>query len=247
VTRTNAVRALALAATLALWLPGLGFADLVATWFLDEPTIVHDLGYGAITGILAPAGLLAQARRPGTGIAGLQQIALCVVAYALAGAIADSGYFVLAAALGTALVALLVLHPVGGLFLAVPDEVSPLLAGLALLPAAPLVVYALDAAGQQRDGAPPTDFHAGLGSWAGLTAMGFGIVLVALLAAFRTTGWRVPAWSAAGAAAVWGAGCMWRPDAPGSGGRIWGALAVAWAVSFVLAARFVERATAPTE
>ena len=146
-----------------------------------------------------------------------------------------------------ALAAALVLHPVGGLFLAVPDEVSPLLAGLALLPAAPFVLYALDAAEKQRAEAPPVDFHAGLGSWGGLTAMGVGIVLVAALAAFRTTGWRVPAWSAAGAAAVWGAGCVVRPDAAGSEGRIWGALAVAWAVAFVAAAHYVERKTAPTE
>jgi hypothetical protein len=230
VTRANAVRALSLAATLALWIPAHGLVDLIAPWFRDEETLVRDLGYGAITGILAPAGLLAQVRRPGTGIAGLQQIALCVVAYAVAGAIADHDYFFFAAALGTVLVALLVLHPVGGLFMAVPDEISPQLAGLAFLPVLPFVLYAVG--GEDE---------------AALTAMGLGIVLVAMLTAFRTTGWRVSAWSAAGAAAVWGTGCIWRPDVPGSGGRIWGALAVAWAVSFVLGARFVERATAPTE
>jgi hypothetical protein len=245
--RATAVRVLALVAALALWLPGLGFADVVATWFLDEPTIVHDLGYGAITGILAPAALLAQVRRPGSAVAGLQQLALCAVAYAGAGAIADGGYLVLAGGLALVFGALLVLHPVGGLLLAVPDEPSPLLAGLALLPAVPFVLYALDAAEKQRMNAPPVDFHAGLGSWAGLTAMGFGLVLVAVLAAFRTTGWRVPAWSAAGAAALWGAGCLFRPDVPGSEGRIWGALAVAWAVAFVAAAHYVERKTSPTE
>jgi hypothetical protein len=57
----------------------------------------------------------------------------------------------------------------------------------------------------------------------------------------------VPAWSAAGAAAVWGAGCVVRPDVPGSEGRIWGALAIGWAVAFVAAAHYVERKTAPTE
>jgi hypothetical protein len=241
------VRALALAAVLLLWFPAFGLVDLVTPWFLDEQTIVHDLGYGAITGILAPAALIAQVRRPGSAVAGLQQLALCAAAYAVAGAIGDGGYLVLAGGLALVFAALLVLHPAGGLFLAVPDEISPLLAGLALLPAVPFALYALDAAEKQRSGAPPVDFHAGLGSWAGLTAFGLGVVLVAGLAAFRTTGWRVPAWSAAAAAAVWGAGCLFRPDAPGSEGRVWGALAVAWAVAFVAAARQVQRASAATE
>lgn len=246
-SRTTAVRALAVAAVLALWLPGFGLVDLTTSWFLDEETIVHDLGYGAITGILVPAGLLAQLRSPGRAVAGLQQVAAGAIAYACAGAIADGGYFVLAALVAAVLVALLLLHPVGGTVLAVPDEVSPLLAGLALLPAAPFVLYALDAAEMQRDGAPPVDFHAGLGSWAGLTAMSVGIVLVAALAALRTTGWKVTVWSAAGAAAVWGIGCIAHPDVPGSEGRIWGSLALAWALAFVLAGRHEQRATAPTE
>jgi hypothetical protein len=246
-SRARAVRAVALAAALALWLAALGLVDLVTPWFLDEASLVHDLGYGAITGILAPAALLAQVRKPGSAVAGLQQLALCAVAYAVAGASADGGYLVLAGGLGLVLAGLLVLHPVGGLFLAVPDDVSPLLAALALLPAAPFVLYALDAAEKQRAEAPPVDFHAGLGSWAGLTAFGFGVVLVAALAAFRTTGWRVPVWSAAAAAAVWGAGCVFRPDVPGSEGRIWGGLALTWAVAFVAAARHVERRAAPTE
>jgi hypothetical protein len=77
--------------------------------------------------------------------------------------------------------------------------------------------------------------------------MGFGIALVAALAALRTTGWRVPLWSAAAAAAVWGLACVFRPDAPGSEGRIWGLLALVWALAFALAGRREARATAPTE
>ena len=246
-TRANAVRALAVGAVLALWIPAFGLVDLTTSWFLDDRTLVHDLGYGAMTGILAPAGLLAQVRRPGKAVAGLQQIALCAVAFALAGLLADAGYLVLAGGLAAVLALLLVLHPVGGMALAVPDELSPLLVTLALLPGAPLVLYALDAAEKQREGAPPVDFHAGLGSWGGLTAMGVGIALVALLASARTSGWRTPVWSSAAAAAVWGAGCSTHPDVAGSEGRIWGALAVAWALAFVLAAYAVQRRAAPTE
>lgn len=189
-------------------------------------------------------------RSPVKAVAGLQQVGAGVVAYAVAGAIADRGYLVLAALLAAVLAALLLLHPVGGTFLALPDDVSSMLAGLAVLPAVPFALYALyalDAAAKQRDGAPPVDHHAGLGSWAGLTAMGIGIALVAVLAALRTTGWRVPLWSAAGASTVWGIGCVVHPGVPGSEGRLWGLLAVAWALAFVLAGRHEQRATAPTE
>jgi hypothetical protein len=247
VSRVTAVRIVAVAAVIVLWLPALGLVDLTTSWFLEETTIVHDLGYGAITGLLVPAGLIAQLRSPGRAVAGLQQVGACAIAYAVAGAIADSGYFVLAGFVAAVLAVLLVLHPVGGTFLAAPDDVSTLLAGLALVAAVPFTLYALDAAEKQREGAFPVDFHAHLGSWAGLTAMGVGIVLVAALAALRTTGWSVPVWSAAGAAAVWGVGCVTHPDVPGSEGRVWGALAVAWAIAFVLAGRREARATAPTE
>lgn len=246
-SRTTAVRVVAVGAVVALWLPALGLVDLTTSWFLDERTIVHDLGYGAITGLLVPAGLIAQLRSPGRAVAGLQQVGAGAIAYAVAGAIADGGYFLLAALVAAVLAVLLLLHPVGGTFLAAPDDISPLLAGLALVPAVPFALYALDTAEKQRDGAPPVDFHAHLGSWAGLTAMSVGIVLVAALAALRTTGWSVPVWSAAGAAAVWGVGSFTHPDAPGSEGRVWGLLALAWALAFVLAGRREQRATAPTE
>jgi hypothetical protein len=246
-SRLLALRILAVLFAIALWIPALGLADLTASWFLDEETIVHDLGYGAITGILAPIGFLAQLRHPERAIAGLQQVAACVLAYAVAGVIADQRFLVLAAALGAAVVVLLLVHPVGGTFLAIPDEVSPLLLGLALLAVGPFTLYALETAGNQRDGVLPADLHAGLGSWAGLTAMAVGIPLVAVLAGIRTVGWAVPAFSAAGAAAVWGLACVIYPDRSGSEGRLWGMAALAWAAAFALTASRQKRAAAPAE
>jgi hypothetical protein len=247
VSRLVFLRVLAVLFALGLWLPALGLVDLTTSWFLDEETIVHDLGYGAITGILAPVGFLAQLRHPERAIAGLQQVAACALAYAVAGTIADARYFVLAAALATAVIVLLVVHPVGGTFLAVPDDASPLLLALAMLAAGPFGLYALETAERQRDGFPPVDFHAGLGSWAGLTAMAVAIPLVALLAGIRTVGWRVPALSAASAGAVWGIASLLFPDRAGSEGRAWGLAAIVWALLFFLAARREARRTAPTD
>jgi hypothetical protein len=196
VSRLSALRAFGVACAVALWFPALGLIDLTASWFLDEDTTVHDLGYGVITGLLAPIGLLAQLRAPERAIAGLQQVAACALAYAAAGLIADRRYLVLAGAVGIATLVALVLHPVGGTFLAAPDEVSPALLALAMLAAGPFAVYALEAAANQRDGAAPIDSHATLGSWAGLTALAVAIPLIALLAGIRTVGWRVPAFDA---------------------------------------------------
>jgi hypothetical protein len=236
-SRLVALRALAVVFALGLLFPALGLADLTASWFLDEETILHDLGYGAITGILAPAGFLAQLRHPERAIAGLQQAAACALAYFVTGLIADPRYLVLGGAVGAAVVVLLLVHPVGGTFLALPDEVSPLLLGLGLLAAAPFGVYALETAESERTGMAPVDLHAGLGSWGGLTAFALAIPLVAVLAGIRTVGWAVPAFSAAAGAAVWGLGCTIHPDRAGSEGRLWGLAAVAWAGGFTLAAR----------
>ncbi len=227
-----------------MWVPALGLADLTTSWFLEKATIVHDVGYGAITGLLVPAGLLAQLRRPDTAIAGLQQVGMCAVAYAVAGVVADRGYLVLAALVAAGLVLLLLVHPTGGTVFALPDESSPLLAGLALLAAGPLAVYAVRTAERERAGAAPVDAHVHLGSWGGLTAMAVGIVLVALVAALRTKGWRVPAYSAAAAAAVWGLGNALYPNELGSEGRGWGLLALAWSATFALAAAYSGRPSA---
>lgn len=222
-----------------MWIPALGLIDLVAAWFLDEPTIVHDLGYGALTGIIVPVGFLAQLRAAERAVAGLQQAMAGAVAYTAAGILSgDHGYVVFGALVAAACLSLLALHPMGGLFFTLPEPLGRAFLAVAVAPAIPLVFYALDAAEKQRAGEPPVDFHAGLGSWAGLAAMALGVALVAPLAAAKTRGWRLPAWSAAAALAVFGLASMLFPDRAGSVGRAWGAAAVAWAIAF---AAFAER------
>ena len=223
--RPTVLRAIAAALAAALW------ADVAITWLRSDRVLVEDVGYAAFAGVLASGGLLAQLRKPDRAIAGMQQLGICVVVLLLAGAV--DATFLVAGALGAlALVALLIVHPSGGTFFAVPDEVSPLLVGLALLVAAPSGVYAAASASDER---------------AGLTAFGVAVPLVALLAAIRTVGWRVPAWSAAGAAAIWGLTCVLFPTRTASEGRVWGALAIMWAVLFALAARREAHAAAPTD
>src|SRR5918996_5031116 len=106
--RLTLLRTLAILFALALWFAALGLVDIVTPWFLDERTAVHDLGYGAVTGLLVPAGLLAQVRNPEHWLAGLQQVAACAIAYLVAGAIADPGFLALGALVAGGLVLLLV-------------------------------------------------------------------------------------------------------------------------------------------
>ncbi len=104
--------------------------------------------------------------------------------------------------------------------------------------AVPWLLYALTTAARSRGGVPPEEMAARpqAGGWAGATVLALVVVLLALLAATRTPGWRVPLWSAALAATAFGLVSLLNPAAPGSVGRVWGSLAVAWSLALVFSA-----------
>ena len=52
-----------------------------------------------------------------------------------------------------------------------------------------------------------------------MTAMAIALPLTGLLAAFRTPGWRIPAWCAGAAAIVFGLASVVFPNYRGSAGR----------------------------
>lgn len=64
-------------------------------------------------------------------------------------------------------------------------------------------------------------------------ALALVIILLGLLAATNTRGWRLPAFSAAATALVFGLVSILNPHAPGSAGALWGALAIGWSVLFI--------------
>ena len=74
---------LGIAFSLAMWLAGFALVDLVGTWFLGEPGTVSDLGYGALGGIVVPAGFLLAWK----DARALRQVFAAALAYALAGAV----------------------------------------------------------------------------------------------------------------------------------------------------------------
>jgi hypothetical protein len=74
-----------------------------------------------------------------------------------------------------------------------------------------------------------------------MAALAIAILLVALLAAARTRGWRIPAWSAGMAAVVVGLASAIFPDQPGAAGRVWGTVAAAGGVLFIAVAEWEAR------
>lgn len=78
--------------------------------------------------------------------------------------------------------------------------------------------------------------------WPGMAAVSVAIVLVGLLAALRIRGWRVSAWTAGLALAYYGLVSVLTPADASSGGYLWGGLAIAWGVVFVVLAEREARA-----
>lgn len=230
---------------------GVGFFGLIALaigWFGDLEGVagpVTELGYGALIGILLTVGLVQQLRAPERKIAGLQQAALVIPALVIGSAIAsDSQNLVAALTVLPGVATLWALHPARAGFLKRGRGVSQALLGVSVLGAIPLAAYALDMGAEARNLSGPPHHVQRLSTMA---AMAVGIVLVGLLAALRTRGWRIPAWCAGAAAIVFGLSSLVFPDHPGAPGRGWGGLAVAGGLLFIVIAegeRHRERAFA---
>jgi hypothetical protein len=215
-----------------------GVTSLVLAWFEgDDPAIpVTDLGYGALVGIIITTGILVQVRGPERKIAGVQQALLGAAALLISAPLASDPQnltpgLVMLAALGI----LVVLHPARRELAGPGSGLSVPLASIAGLGAIPLVGYALAMAAQARDLVGPPHHVQRLST---MVAMAIAIILVALLASFRTRGWRVSAWCAGVAAIVFGLASIAFPIHMGSAGRGWGALIVGGGALFIFTAEW---------
>ena len=115
---------------------------------------------------------------------------------------------------------------------------SPWVLGCALLLVVPACVYASVMAAHGRAGAPPQNSFAFVPShWSAMTAAFMGTGLVALVAAARGGGWNVSALCVAIAVLVFGLASVVNPDAPSSGGRVWGVAAFLWVGGWLVTTR----------
>ena len=243
ISRTTCLKAVALVTALASLTINFGLIDLIDgfTGYVDQArNQVLDVGWGAVFGVVLPLGLLAQLRCPERRIAGVQQTSVVALALALAGAAGESWwYLVLAAGVASASAVLLALHPARQSFLSRGRPTEPTMLLLAAVAAGPSLVYAWRMASAQRRDLPPADAVSnGLHHWTVMTALALLVLLLVLLAALRTSGWRIPALSASIAAGAWAISCLLAPAAAaGSEGHVWAWTVLAWAlVTFATAA-----------
>jgi hypothetical protein len=240
--RTTWLKGLALVFALASLTINFGLIDLVDgfTGYVDQArNQILDVGWGAVFGVILPLGLLSQLRRPERRIAGIQQTAVVASALALAGAAGQrEWYLALAGGIALAAAVLLALHPARHTFLSRGPHLEPAMLALATVAAGPALVYAWRMASAQRRDLPPADAVSnGLHHWTVMTALALLVLLLMLLAAARTSGWRIPALSAAGAAGAWATSCLLAPtSAAGSEGHAWAWAALAWALATLAAA-----------
>jgi hypothetical protein len=223
---------------------GLFGIAIIFAWFdTDEGSIhrVHDMGYGALYGAILTTGFLVQNWRPERKVSAFYQILDVALATAIAGAIATNGFAALAVFILVAYVILFVLHPYRSELLHPHREgFSPVLLGLTVLGAIPLIASALTWARLQRNGLS-LDPHVNAGHWVLMAAMAIGIVLVGFLSAFKFRGWRISAWSAAAALFLFGLISVVYPQKAGSAGTGWGFVAMAGGLVFAAAAEWESR------
>ena len=120
----------------------------------------------------------------------------------------------------------------GSAFLARGRQPESTMLALAVVASGPALVYAWRMASAQRRDLPPADAVSnGLHHWTVMTTLALLILLLVLLAALRTSGWRIPAISASIAAGAWAISCLLAPaGAAGSEGHAWAWTVLAWAV-----------------
>jgi peptidoglycan/LPS O-acetylase OafA/YrhL len=251
VPRTTWLKALALVVALASLTINFGLIDLIDgyTGYIDQArNQVLDAGWGLVFGVILPLGLIAQLRRPERRIAGIQQTALVAFALAVAGAAGEAWwYLALAAGITGVCAVLLALHPARGTFLARGQRLDPVLLALAGVAAVPALVYAWRMASAQRRDLPPADAVSnGLHHWTVMTALGLLLLLLVLLAARRTRGWRIPAISASMGAGGWAISCLLAPEsAAGSEGHAWALAVIVWAAMTLAATVWPRRRSRP--
>lgn len=234
------------------WLTiGFGIIDFASGFASPGETGPDDIAvlsaaYGAVAAIVLPAAFLAQLWAPQRRLAALYQLGVAGVAFTFAGVVGlDPLSFVSVAMLVVMLAVLVYLHPARPPLLPGMHRMHRPTLGLTAAAAAPWLFYAFTMAANSRRGLPPEEsaLRPQAGGWAGATAMALCVILLALLAATRTPGWRIPLWSAALTSFAFGVASLLHPDSPGSAGPLWGALAAAWSVAFIVTAELGHAAT----
>jgi hypothetical protein len=231
-----------IALTLPVLFPVIGQIELSMA---GSPHLLHDVAFfGLIWAGLV--GMLTQLFRPAKRIAGLQQTLVVLGAFlvgiAVMGPTVDASLFgelpFFAIIYGPAVVAAL-LHPAGRRLLRIrtAGRFNPVLAGLVVVAAIPLVAYMAEQFALQGSG----DIHAQVSHYAGMFVYSGVLVALGLLASLKPAGWRTPLFTAAGMALLLGIASVVLPTLASSAGTMWGGAAIVWAALFAVAGEVSAR------
>ncbi len=227
----------------------LGVPSLVTGWLVargdEQIHHIHDIGWGTFTVAMLGVGIVAQMSEPERRIAPLQQTLACLAAGGISmgasGALFIPSHIVLGAAMSAPVALILMLHPAR--FDAIrPGPFRPALALVAAAVAVPLLRFAFEQIQIQRvDRYSPhgVRFH-----WGTMATLAIAIVLVMLVASLGAPGWRISAWCAGAALAIFGLAAVVFPDYASSVGVRWGAAAIAAGAVFFATAEW-ERTRSP--
>jgi hypothetical protein len=225
-------------------LGGLFGIAVVIAWFENSDGgihRVHYMGFGALYGVILTTGLVVQIWRPERKVSAFYQTLDVGLASILGGAISTSGFASVGVIVLVAYGILFAVHPYRSQLVRPQREgFSPVLMGLTVIVGIPLIWYALSMARFQREGVP-IDPHVSMDHWTVMASMAIGIVLVALLSAFKFRGWRISARSAGAALFLYGLISTIYPHKAGSEGTGWGVAAMAGALVLTAAAEWEAR------
>jgi hypothetical protein len=232
-------------------IPSLALLDLVVGLLpagpeSELPANMGDLAYGVVGVVLLSPAFASQVRQPERRTGPLQQIALVILALAVAAA--ASGAYIGVAAAAVLLVPLSVvvaLHPTPRRVFRQPPRPSKVLLVLAVSAAVPTTIYAWAMAKDGRAQLPPDDSFAFVPTfWSAVVAVAIATILVALHSALRMPGWTISAACVAVAGLSFGWASILNPGIPASGGLYGGSAVIVWTlvwVSSALRERTAER------
>ncbi len=83
------------------------------------------------------------------------------------------------------------------------------------------------------------------GHWSAMGAFNLIVAGLALVAALRPPGWRLPAWSAGLSALLFGAASIANPGDASALNVYWSVLAIAWGIGFIAISEVTRRESAP--
>ena len=217
----------------------LGVSSLVLGWVQGGDEMmhrVHDVGWGAFAVILVCGSAAAQLWAPERRPAAMQQLVVCLAAgglsMAASGALVPS-HLIRGAFLAVPAAVMLALHPVRKDVVRV-GRGSPVLAAFAIVAGVPLVRFAIEQIRIQRvDTVSP---HGIAVHWGTMATLALAIAATLLVASIRAPGWRLPAWCAGLALAVFGLASVIFTGYASSVGRAWGTAAIVLAIVFVTVA-----------